>query len=282
MASTLLDDSVRVPGGVQEVDLLTARRVSGLSRHHDPRREVERRHRASRMSVASRPSSIRAIRSLARRTAAWEMRWLIRSWPVVSVTWLGSPGFAGAMSVVEAAGWARRRRRDQHPQPGDEDRLGERAGRPRRRRSARRPSRAFRAFRRRMADWEMRWLIRSWPVVRVMSARVAGLRRGDDDRPRVGRGERDRRAHGVGHDPGRELARGERPLAEVAPLDAVVEPGLDAVRPPDRRLVDALVDQELAGRERDVAGSPGVGGGTGGRTLQTALATGAPAPKRRA
>ncbi len=39
----------------------------------------------SRTSLASSPSSIRAISSLARRTAACEMRWLIRIWVVVSV-----------------------------------------------------------------------------------------------------------------------------------------------------------------------------------------------------
>ena len=44
---------------------------------------------------------------------------------MVSVIWLGSPGLAGAMSVVEAAGGLAGGGATRHPQAGDEDRLGE-------------------------------------------------------------------------------------------------------------------------------------------------------------
>ena len=46
-------------------------------------------------SRPSMPSPSQAETPLARRMAAWSMRWLIRSWPVVSVMSSGSPGVGG-------------------------------------------------------------------------------------------------------------------------------------------------------------------------------------------
>ena len=130
-----------------------------------------------------------------------------------------------------------------------------------------------------MAAWEMRWLISSWPVVSLIWLGSAGFAA----RPRSGAGRAHQGERGpgqIGDDPGAELVRAQGPLAEVAPLDAVAEPGLDAVGAPDRRLVDALVDQELAGVRVMSSGSPGLGGGGGGRPCRPCA--GRPAPKRRA
>ena len=217
-----------------------------------PPRQAERAVSVpSRTSPASRPSSIRAISSLARRTAACEMRWLISSWVVVSVIWLGSPALGGRRS------WPRRPASagagGQHPQAGDEDRLGEggvvhvAAGEP----AVQARLEGVQAPDGRLGDALVDQQLAGGEPDLAGVGRLGGR---DHDRARV-RGDEGERGPGqVGGDPGAELARAQGPLAEVAALDAVVEPGLDPVGAPDRRLVDALVDQEPAGGEGDVVG----------------------------
>ena len=104
------------------------------------------------------------------------MRWLISSWPVLSLIWLGSAGLAAATTIGRGSGATKAiggpARSVVIPAPSS---VAPSAPWQRSRPSMPSPSQASTPLARRMAAWSMRWLISSWPVLSVMSSGSPGL-----------------------------------------------------------------------------------------------------------